>query len=60
MAKFKGVYPDVELTIALQSNKAAQAVALFDVIHSLPHQVGTCAGGGNEATKSATQNSCAG
>ena len=30
-------YPDVELHLigALQSNKAAQAVALFDVIHSL-------------------------
>ena len=34
---FKPSYPDVELHLigALQSNKAAQAVALFDVIHSL-------------------------
>lgn len=33
----KASYPDVELHLigALQSNKAAQAVALFDVIHSL-------------------------
>lgn len=33
----KPSYPDVELHLigALQSNKAAQAVALFDVIHSL-------------------------
>jgi len=33
----KTSYPDVELHLigALQSNKAAQAVALFDVIHSL-------------------------
>ncbi|MDP6223297.1 MAG: YggS family pyridoxal phosphate-dependent enzyme [Candidatus Micropelagos thuwalensis] len=33
----KASYPDVELHLigALQSNKAAQALALFDVIHSL-------------------------
>ena len=33
----KASYPDVELHLigALQSNKAAQAVAIFDVIHSL-------------------------
>ena len=33
----KASYPDVELHLigALQSNKASQAVALFDVIHSL-------------------------